>query len=88
MARDHCANYVEVDRDGNVYDNWRLPTASELAIIIELQGTKNQSADAIDYLLDADYYMAASGLVYNPGRSNTTTANKSVWAIRCIRDAY
>lgn len=88
MARDHCANYVEVDRDGNVYDNWRLPTKSELDIIIELQGTKNQSADAIDYLLDADYYMSASGLVYNPGRSNTSAASESVWAIRCIRDAY
>ncbi len=87
MARDHCANYAEVDRAGNVYDNWRLPTESELMIIIELQGTKNQSADAIDYLLDADYYMSASGLVYNPGRSNGGSASKSVWAIRCIRDA-
>ena len=88
MARDHCANYVEVDRKGNVYDNWRLPTESELNIIIELQGTKSQSADAIDYLLDADYYMSASGLVFNDGRSNTGAASESVWAIRCIRDAY
>ena len=88
MSRDHCANYVEVDRDGNVYDNWRLPTASELNIIIELQGSSSQSADAIDYLLDADYYMSASGLVENPGRSGTGSYNQSVWAIRCIRDAY
>lgn len=88
MARDHCANYVEVDRAGNVYDNWRLPTESELMIIIELQGTSSQSADAIDYLLDADYYMSASGLVYNPGRSNSGNPSESVWAIRCIRDAY
>ena len=88
MARDHCANYVEVDRDGNVYDNWRLPTASELGIIIQLQGTKSQSADAIDYLLDADYYMSASGLVLNPGRSSTSSPRESMWAIRCIRDAY
>ena len=88
MARDHCANSVEVDRDGNVYDNWRLPTASELGIIIQLQGTKSQSADAIDYLLDADYYMSASGLVLNPGRSSTSSPRESMWAIRCIRDAY
>lgn len=88
MARDHCANYVEVDRDGNVYDNWRLPTASELGIIIQLQGTKSQSADAIDYLLDADYYMSASGLVLNPGRSSASSPRESMWAIRCIRDAY
>ena len=88
MARDHCANYVEVDRDGNIYDNWRLPTASELGIIIQLQGSKSQSADAIDYLLDADYYMSASGLVLNPGRSSTSSPRESMWAIRCIRDAY
>lgn len=88
MAREHCANYVEVDQSGNVYDNWRLPTESELGIIVKLQGTKSQSADAIDYLLDADYYMSASGLVFNPGRSNTTNPSESVWAIRCIRDAY
>ena len=91
MARDHCAWYVEVDRDGNVYDNWRLPTASELQIIIDLQGTANESADAIDYLLDADFYMSASGLVYNRKNSDSSSessSNKSQWAIRCIRDAY
>ena len=90
MARDHCAYYVEVDRDGNVYDNWRLPTASELGIIINLQGSKSQNAVAIDYLLDADYYMSASGLVYNPGNSDNSSdnGNKSQWAIRCVRDAY
>ncbi len=88
LARNHCAQYVEVDREGNVYDNWRLPTASELEIIMELQGTANESADAIDYLLNADYYMAASGLVYNSKRSNTTSPSESVWAIRCIRNAY
>ena len=90
MARDHCANYVEVDRLGNIYDDWRLPTESELRIIVELQGTSSQSADAIDYLLDADYYMAASGLVYNRKNSDNSADNgsKSQWAIRCIRDAY
>lgn len=90
MARDHCAWYVEVDREGNVYDNWRLPTAAELKIIMDLQGTANESADAIDYLLDADYYMSASGLVYNSKNSDNSAdnGNKSQWAIRCIRDAY
>ena len=90
MARDHCAWYVEVDREGNVYDNWRLPTAAELKIIMDLQGTANESADAIDYLLDADYYMSASGLVYNSKNSDNSADNgsKSQWAIRCIRDAY
>ena len=91
MSRDHCANYVEVDREGNVYDNWRLPTAAELKIIMDLQGTANVSADAIDYLLDADFYMSASGLVYNSKNSDSSSeqsSNRSQWAIRCIRDAY
>ena len=91
MARDHCAWYVEVDREGNVYDNWRLPTAAELEIIMELQGTANVSADAIDYLLDADFYMSASGLVYNRKNSDSSSeagSSRSQWAIRCIRDAY
>ena len=90
MARDHCANYAEVDQAGNVYDNWRLPTAAELQIIIDLQGTANESADAIDYLLNADYYMSASGLVYNRKNSDNSGDNGSYsqWAIRCVRDAY
>ena len=91
MARDHCANYVEVDREGNVYDNWRLPTAAELKIIMDLQGTANVSADAIDYLLDADFYMSASGLSYNSKNSDSSSeqsSSRSQWAIRCIRDAY
>ena len=91
MSRDHCANYVEVDRNGNVYDNWRLPTAAELKIIMDLQGTANVSADAIDYLLDADFYMSASGLIYNRKNSDNSSeqsSSRSQWAIRCIRDAY
>lgn len=91
MSRDHCANYVEVDREGNVYDNWRLPTAAELKIIMDLQGTANVSADAIDYLLDADFYMSASGLAYNAKNSDNSSeqsSSRSQWAIRCIRDAY
>lgn len=91
LARDHCANYVEVANDGTVYDDWRLPTASELQIIIDLQGTSNESADAIDYLLNADYYLSASGRVYNSKNDSGHTENQaqaSSWAIRCIRDAY
>lgn len=91
LARDHCANYVEVADDGTIYDDWRLPTASELRIIIELQGTSSQSADAIDYLLNADYYLAASGRVFNrknDGNLSESQAQESSWAIRCIRDAY
>lgn len=91
VSRDHCAYYVEVADDGTVYDDWRLPTASELRIIIELQGTSSQSADAIDYLLNADFYYSASGPVFNrknDGNTSQNNADDNSWAIRCIRDAY
>ena len=91
LSRDHCAYYVEVADDGTVYDDWRLPTASELRIIMQLQGTSSQSADAIDYLLNADYYYSASGPVFNPKNDSNVSesrADEDSWAIRCIRDAY
>lgn len=91
LSRDHCAYYVEVADDGTIYDDWRLPTAQELRIIIELQGTSDVSADAIDYLLNADFYYSASGPVYNSkndGETSEEDASSSSWAIRCIRDAY
>lgn len=97
---DHAKNYVEVDdiddvTDPNrvvVYDNWRLPTKAELEIIIELQGTANQNADAVDYLLNGAYYMSASGPVFNPKNSDgvkeTDQSKKNDVAIRCVRDVY
>lgn len=97
---DHAKNYVEVDdiddaKNANnvvVYDNWRLPTRAELEIIIELQGTENQDADAVDYLLNGAYYMSANGPVFNPknseGVKETDQSKKNDVAIRCVRDVY
>lgn len=86
----HCREYVEVydpdndpDTDNAIhYDDWRLPTAAELSIIYKYQGTANESADAIDYLLNAGAYYSASGPVTNPGNNTSGTS------VRCIRDAY
>jgi hypothetical protein len=91
---DHAKNYVEVDdiddaKDPNrvvVYDNWRLPTKAELEIIIELQGEDGQDAEAIDNLLNGAYYMSASGPVYNPKHTSSSSSNDV--AIRCVRDVY
>lgn len=90
----HCSNYVEVKQvveDGVtkkvVYDDWRLPTAAEIGIIIELQpnGSSNNTADkAIDYLLNAGYYFSASGPVEN---SKYTSGYESSISVRCVRDA-
>lgn len=102
---DHCKNYVEVDdvnddkKDPAItYDNWRLPTEAELNIIIKLQGGDGKEADAIDFLLNGQYYMGANGPVYNhqntAGNNGTTLpAYSNKWdaddvAIRCVRDAY
>ena len=84
---EHCKQYVEVYQDpvtGETIhlDDWRLPTAAEIGIIYNYQGTANESADAIDYLLNAGAYFSASGPITNPG---SNTDGKS---IRCIRDAY
>ena len=97
---DHCKNYVEVDDVNDdkkdpvdVYDNWRLPTEAELKIIIDIQGTSGQNADAIDFLLNGGYYMSASGPVFNYKNNDGTEEladpmQASGVAIRCVRDAY
>ena len=97
---DHAKNYVEVDDVNDdkkdpvvVYDNWRLPTEAELKIIMDIQGTSGQNADAIDYLLNGAYYMSASGPVYNSKNSDGTKPLANPWdakdvAIRCVRDVF
>ena len=97
---DHCKNYVEVDDVNDdkkdpvvVYDNWRLPTEAELKIIMQIQGTDGQNADAIDFLLNGGYYMSASGPVFNPKNTSNVSEATDKWsvsdvAIRCVRDAY
>lgn len=82
IAREHCANYVEVAKDGTVYDDWRLPTRAELDIILNYQGTEDEDADAIDYLLNGNYYYHAGGRTYNPNW-NVEGAEP-----RCVRDVY
>ena len=88
IVRDHCSKYVEVYKDPNtgekvVLDDWRLPTEKELMIIMNYQGTQGSNADAIDYLLNAEYYWAANGRIYN----TKTQGTNGITAVRCIRDA-
>ena len=87
VVREHCARYVEVYKDANnnkvVLDDWRLPTETELGIIMEYQGTQGDTNAAIDYLLNADYYWTASRRVQN----DKAQGNTGITAVRCIRDA-
>ena len=91
IVRYHCSQYVEVYKDENgntiTLDDWRLPTAAELKIIMQYQGTKNSNADAIDYLLNAAYYWTASGRMYNDKEEKTNNSSNNVTSVRCIRDA-
>ena len=87
VVREHCARYVEVYKDENgnkvVLDDWRLPTETELGIIMEYQGTQGDTNAAIDYLLNADYYWTASRRIKN----NKAQGSTGITAVRCIRDA-
>ena len=97
VFRQHCAQYVEVHGDANnkvIYNDWRLPTEAELKIIMNHQGTRGQDADAIDYLLNAVYYFAAHGPVFNTKNDDNVNTEPSDPAdytsksVRCVRDAY
>ena len=89
QARRHCREYVEVhDPDGNPntdnavhYDNWRLPTAAEIQIIIDFQYVPDA---AMDEVLSGPSYWSATGAVSNPGSTDSNTSS----AVRCIRDVY
>lgn len=89
QAERHCREYVEVhDPDNNPdtdnaihYDNWRLPTAAEIQIIIDFQYAENA---AMDEVLSGPYYWSATGPVNNPGSGDDGTQS----AVRCIRDVY
>lgn len=81
IAASHCEQYVEVAKDGTVYDDWRLPTRAEIEIIYKYQN----DSDAMDEVLSGESYWSASpnASIENPKPSDTGTNR-----IRCIRDAY
>lgn len=81
IAASHCEQYVEVDENGKVYDDWRLPTAAEVKIIMTFQ----KKGDAIDVVLSGDQYWCASGCIRT---SDGEIISNQASPIRCIRDAY
>lgn len=85
QAAEQCLQYVEVYKDeaGNTIhlDDWRLPTAAEIGIIMNFQ----DDSEAMDVVLAGENYWSASGLI------NTSTGLPSSVRsgnIRCIRDVY
>lgn len=86
QANSHCEQYVEVGVDGTVYDDWRLPTAAEIDIIIQHQDI----SDAMAVVLTGSAYYCAYNTDANGNVIYTKATGKSGSqnAVRCIRDAY
>ena len=88
QAATHCNQYVEtyrVTENGNSvtkkFDDWRLPTAAEIAIIIDNQYVTNA---AMDEVLAGHYYYSATGAIEN---SKADEKDNRTF-VRCVRDAY
>ena len=94
-AVEQCKNYVETTYDDtnnngvwdegetiHHYDDWRLPTSAEIAIIANLQ----YGSVAVDEVLAGKYYYCASPTRYASGNPDDNDGDKGF--IRCIRDAY
>lgn len=86
QAKSHCNQYIEVGVDGSVYDDWRLPTAAEIDIIIQHQDI----SDAMAVVLTGTAYYCAyntddrGNVIYTKATGKTGSNN----AVRCIRDVY
>lgn len=75
----HSRTYREVASDGTIYDNWRLPTNEEIAIIIEYQGKENSP---IDNVLTGANYRTLSKETKATGIKGADEGN----FVRCVRD--
>ena len=86
QAKQHCEQYVEVTGDGVVYDDWRLPTAAEIDIIIQHQ----DASEAMAVVLSGSRYYCA----YNTDANGRVIYTKETGKysgkshVRCVRDAY
>lgn len=78
-ASKHCDDYVEVGKDGTPYDNWRLPTKSEIKVIVNYQYNKEQ--EVVSEVLAGGYYWALSGETV---RANPNGSGNGF--VRCVRD--
>lgn len=79
-AKEHCKQYAEKSLAVEVYDDWRLATEAELAIIDKYQ---NMDGSVIDEVLGGAYYWAASGNAYRTKSGSGGSSSRAY--IRCIR---
>ncbi len=86
QAKRHCELYVEVGADGQVYDDWRLPTAAEIDIIIKHQHASDAMAEVLS---GSRYYCAYNIENGQPVHTKSSEGgNSGSCHVRCIRDAY
>ena len=86
QAKRHCEQYVEVGADGQVYDDWRLPTAAEIDIIIKHQHASDAMAEVLS---GSRYYCAYNVDAGQPIHTKSSEGGSSGSChVRCIRDAY
>lgn len=103
-AKNQCKNYVEVGINGEVYDDWRLPTAAEINIIIKYQtnpkvNTKDNNA-VMDYVLNyagqstPDYWVSRynySMQIPKNGEGTLHAGKENLGSnrrVRCVRDFH
>ena len=85
QAKRHCELYVEVGADGTVYDDWRLPTAAEIDIIINHQ----DKSDAMAVVLSGSRYYCSYNIESGqPIHTKASGKSSGSCHVRCIRDAY
>lgn len=81
-AKEHCGKYIEVDDNGYVYRNWRLPTVGEIQTIINYQGSTNTKNITMATVLTGRYYWALDG---SSPLANVSDTREYYW-VRCVRD--
>lgn len=101
-AKNQCKNYVEVGINKEVYNDWRLPTAAEINIIIKYQtdpkvNTGNNNA-VMDYVLNygeqstPNYWISRKNYsmkIPNSGKGTLEQGeSNSKRRVRCVRDFH
>ena len=81
-AKEHCGKYIEVDEDGYVYRNWRLPTVGEIEAIIKYQSDAATKGITMATILTGRYYWALNG---TSPLANSGDTREYYW-VRCVRD--
>lgn len=82
VAKTHCGTYLEVDKDGYEYRNWRLPTQAEINVIIKYQSNPDTQDITMASVLTGRYYWALDGTSVLAN----TADNRNVYWVRCVRD--